>query len=272
MDTKILTTEDVLLIHEILVADFVKGDDPIEPPGIKSLALLESAVGRQLTSLNNIVKYPNPIENAATLMYGICCDHPFHNGNKRTALVAMLAHLDRNNYVLSSKQKDLYNLVLRVASHRTQDDSSSRKKRKKNIGKISPDEEVKHIANFIKENSREIKRGEKLISYRQLRRLLAKFDISLEDPKKNQIRVVRTTKKIKGYFQKKEIFEKVNLGSIPYHGEERDVGLPLIKRVRAMCNLSENDGIDSATFYDKEAIVDSFINKYRIILRRLARQ
>ena len=31
--------------------------------------------------------------------FGICCDHPFHNGNTRTALVTMLVHLDNNQQI-----------------------------------------------------------------------------------------------------------------------------------------------------------------------------
>jgi death-on-curing protein len=72
-----LSTEDVMMIYRILVADFAKSPDPISPVGIRSVALLESAVGRQSTSLGSTLKYPDPISNAATLAYGICCDHPF---------------------------------------------------------------------------------------------------------------------------------------------------------------------------------------------------
>ncbi len=64
------------------------------------------------------LKYPDPILNAATLLYGICNDHPFHNGNKRTALVSALAHLDKNNLILrATKQTELFNLMIAVADH-----------------------------------------------------------------------------------------------------------------------------------------------------------
>jgi len=46
METRTLSVEDVLFIHEVLVRNFALNGDPIEPPGVKSLALLESAVGR----------------------------------------------------------------------------------------------------------------------------------------------------------------------------------------------------------------------------------
>ncbi len=265
-----LSVEDILFIHDVLVRDFAEDGDPIEPPGIKSMALLESAVGRQHTAIGMTLKYPNPIENAATLMYGICCDHPFHNGNKRTSLVAMLAHLDRNNLVLIARQTALYNLVLDVATHRSSGSSDSRKKKKKKIQRPNPDEEVNYIASFIRKYAREIRRGERVITYKELRRLLLKFNITLEDPKKNQIKVVRHTTDLVGFFRKKEVYRDIHLGSIGYPGENVEIGIGLIKRIRTMCGLSEQDGIDSSVFYDKEAIVDSFINHYRTVLRRLA--
>ena len=105
MELQTLTTADLTTIHERLVEDFASTRDPISPPGVRSIALLEPAVGRQHTGLGETLKYPRPIENAATLAYGICCHHAFHNGNKRTALVAMLVHLDRNKSATTSRMR-----------------------------------------------------------------------------------------------------------------------------------------------------------------------
>jgi|WetSurMetagenome_2_1015567.scaffolds.fasta_scaffold361697_1 death-on-curing family protein len=273
MQTNTLSVDDVLFIHQTLVRDFAEDGDPIEPPGVKSMALLESAVGRQYTAIGPIFKYPNPIENAATLMYGVCCDHPFHNGNKRTALVSMIAHLDRNNLVLDVRKIELYKLVMEVATHRARD-SSDRRKRKKKIQRPSPDEEVNYIANFIKRYVRDIRRGERVTTYKELRRILGKFNITLEEPKKNQIKIVRHIKEVTGFFRKKEVVRQINIGSITYSGDNREVTIGSIKLIRKMCGLSEQNGIDSSVFYDSQSdsqsIIDSFINQYRTILRKLS--
>jgi prophage maintenance system killer protein len=92
MELRTISTEEIIQIHESLVQDFACSDNPLEPPGIRSLPLLQSAVSRQFTSIGGICKYPEALGNAATLAYGLCNDHPFHNGNKRTALVSMLVH------------------------------------------------------------------------------------------------------------------------------------------------------------------------------------
>jgi death-on-curing protein len=112
-----LNKSDVMRIHIRLVEDFAQSGDPISPPGVQSEALLESAIGRQHVSLGNVLKYSTIHENAATLLYGLCCDHPFYNGNKRTALVAMLAHLDKNKRSLFGvPQKELFDMIIAVAN------------------------------------------------------------------------------------------------------------------------------------------------------------
>jgi prophage maintenance system killer protein len=95
-----LDTSEVLSIFYYLVEEFAQTEDPIEPVGIRDENLLESAVFRQDVSLGSVLKYDTPISNAATLAYGICNDHLFYNGNKRTALISILAHLDKNRFSL----------------------------------------------------------------------------------------------------------------------------------------------------------------------------
>src|SRR5205823_1027572 len=110
-----LSVEEVLRIHEILVADFAATGDPVGQMGVRSIGLLESAVNRQHSGHGQTLKYPDSLGNAATLAFGICCDHPFVNGNKRTALVATLVHLDKNNLCLhDTSQSDLYRLMLSI--------------------------------------------------------------------------------------------------------------------------------------------------------------
>src|SRR5262245_55261851 len=113
-----LSEEEILRIYERLVLDFAESDDQITPAGVRSSDLLGSAVSRQHTGGRGRLKYPEPASNAATLLYGICHDHPFINGNKRTALVAMLAHLDKNRMTLVNVGRDeLFRMILDVANH-----------------------------------------------------------------------------------------------------------------------------------------------------------
>jgi death on curing protein len=97
-------------MHEILATDFAASDDPISPAGLRSKDLLASAVSRQNTAFGDQTKYDTAIAGAATLTYSICANHPFHNGNKRTALVSLLCHLDANEKTFDDdvSQEQLY--------------------------------------------------------------------------------------------------------------------------------------------------------------------
>lgn len=55
-----LSIDNVKQIHDILVQDFSNTKDPILPSGVKSEDLLASAVSRQETSLNGLLKYQEP--------------------------------------------------------------------------------------------------------------------------------------------------------------------------------------------------------------------
>lgn len=270
MDLQTLTVEEVLQIHAILVEDFGRSGDPIYPPGVKSLDLLGSAVARQCTGLGEVLKYSEPVDNAATLLYGLCCDHPFHNGNKRTALVAMLVHLDKNKLTLhDTRQKELFDLMIAVAKHeiglpRGTKRRSSRRRRR------SPDKEVDAIAAWLRRRSERVRRGEKQVTYRELRKVLERFDYSLQHPKKNTIDIVKFEEATTGLIRRKRVPVEKRIGSIAYPGDNRIVAMRDLKQVRRICRLTEEDGCDTDAFYHKAAIVDGFVNRYRTILRRLA--
>ena len=271
MDLQTLSVEEVLQVHNALVNDFAESDDPISPPGIRSNDLLESAVSRQLTGFQGVLKYSAPLEGAATLAYGICCDHPFYNGNKRTALVCMLVHLDKNKISLfDTKQKDLYNFMLRVADHTIGIKIDRRKKRKQETRRSS-DDEIAAMVTWLEDRAGKVVRGEKPITYRELRKILESFGFYLKHPKNNSIDIVKEETIIKGLLKKKEITVEKRIANIPWPGENRQMSIKDIKHVREICNLREQDGIDSEGFYDYSVIIDTYVNHYRGVLRRLAK-
>ncbi len=85
-----ITREEILKIYEELVFDFERFADPIHPSGLKNEHLLDSALFHPQTAYAGKVKYPNIESAGAAVMHAISNNHPFHNGNKRTAMVALL--------------------------------------------------------------------------------------------------------------------------------------------------------------------------------------
>ncbi len=263
---EILSVEDVRQIHYALVDEFSTTSNPIFPAGVKSENLLASAVFRQSTSLAGVLKYPDRYSSAASLTFGLCCDHPFHNGNKRTALVSMLVHLYRNKLVLEGVgETDLYNLVISIAKHCVADGA---KKSKHYPDHPGSDDEVSAVASWIKEKSRPIQRGERQITYRQLRHILEHFKFQLDNPKNNSISIIRLEETTDLLFRRR--FVPIRIGTMPYPGDKTMVSVKDMKYIRGLCRLTAEDGIDSDTFYAEGDPIDSFIIRYRNILQRLA--
>ena len=261
-----LSEEDVLRIHNALVEEFAESNNPIDPPGVKSQTLLGSAVSRQHSSLGEILKYPYAIHNAATLAFGLCCDHPFHNGNKRTALVALLVHLDKNHLSLAGvADADLFNLMLAIAQHEV---APIKSKTNSSLNRPHPDEEVEAIAEWIRERAKLLNRGERQITYRQLRRILAPLGYELDDPYGNAIKVFHL-KKEKPLFRSERTIRQ-HIATIGYPRENSILSFENIKLIRKVCKLREEDGVDSDAFYADGATIDTFINQHRNILKRLA--
>ena len=86
-EMRFLSAKELLEIHYALVNDFSMHTDPIDPPGLRSEDLLESALHRLQTGIGGELKYPTVESAGAALLHSLTLNHPFHNGNKRTALV-----------------------------------------------------------------------------------------------------------------------------------------------------------------------------------------
>jgi death-on-curing protein len=83
--------------------------------GLRDLGLLESSVLSCYQTFDGVELYPSVIEKAVWLAFSICCNHPFVDGNKRTAVTALLTILRLNDVHISYTQNELAALGLGVA-------------------------------------------------------------------------------------------------------------------------------------------------------------
>jgi len=65
-------------------------------PGLRDRGLLESAVAAPQASFGGKPLINNPIAIAAAYLFYLCRNHPFADGNKRTALATALVFLQAN--------------------------------------------------------------------------------------------------------------------------------------------------------------------------------
>lgn len=71
-----------------------------EPHFLRDLNLLESALDKP-RSHYHYGGEEDVLALATTLLFGICRNHPFEQGNKRTGFIAAVAFLDLNGYMLT---------------------------------------------------------------------------------------------------------------------------------------------------------------------------
>ncbi len=260
-----LTPTEIEAIHFQIAADFSGSQDPISPAGVRSDDLLHSAASRSQTAVFGERKYPTVEMACAALTHSLVHNHPFHNGNKRTALVAMLVALDENGLSLVCSQEDVFKWILRVASHRLGAE---------NFNADRSDVEVLTMAQWIAHHSRRTESGERVITFANLRRRLQHFDceVVISSNRGGRAVIERTVSvEVPGWFGRRTERQRRRF-RLPYGGDGRQVSRGRIKELRKELHLSDEFGVDSAAFYGSDSrAVDDFIAIYRKTLRRLAR-
>jgi death on curing protein len=107
-NVKWLTREAVLAMHARQLAEHGGG------AGVRDAGLLDSALQRPVNKFN--YEQPDVADLAAAYAYGVARNHPFVDGNKRTALVASRTFLLINGYQVSAPKEALLKTFLALAA------------------------------------------------------------------------------------------------------------------------------------------------------------
>jgi death-on-curing protein len=84
--------------------------------GIRDLSLLSSGIAMPETTFDSEYLHGNAFEMAAAYLFYIARNHPFIDGNKRTALMCALVFLGLNGQRLEAEADSLHELVDGVAA------------------------------------------------------------------------------------------------------------------------------------------------------------
>lgn len=106
---KYLTAEQVLFIHSRLI------DETGGSHGIRDTGLLLSAVERPKSGFGDRELYPDIFFKSAALMESLIKNHPFIDGNKRTAITSSAIFLQVNGHNLKASQEELEKFTLKMA-------------------------------------------------------------------------------------------------------------------------------------------------------------
>jgi death-on-curing protein len=112
MEPLFLTMDEVLALHDLQIRLFGGS------AGARDLGLLESAIGNAEATFDGQFLHETVFAMAAAYLYSICRNHPFLDGNKRTATAAAMTFLDMNGIDITAMEDDLYELVIGVAEGR----------------------------------------------------------------------------------------------------------------------------------------------------------
>ena len=109
------------MCHPLAVALFDSSVEPMTGFDEHERALLESALGNPQQTFSGQDLYPTLVEKGAILYYSLIKNHPFKNGNKRTATATLLVFMYINGLWLRKSEKDenenyLVELAKRVSS------------------------------------------------------------------------------------------------------------------------------------------------------------
>ena len=114
-DIRYVTVDELIYINEML-----PGNDPIHKilkgkQKVRDMGLLEAAVGRPQQSVFGADAYPSLTEKAAALLHAVARNHPFADGNKRTATLAALFMLEVNGLQVAWEAAQALENIVQVA-------------------------------------------------------------------------------------------------------------------------------------------------------------
>ena len=104
-----LTLDDVLIIHSDQISRYGGSG------GIRDIGLLDSALSVVHAQFEGQFTHESIYQMAAAYLYHIAQNHPFVDGNKRTAVAAALIFLDLNGVEVRVDEQALADFVLDVA-------------------------------------------------------------------------------------------------------------------------------------------------------------
>lgn len=126
LNPRFLELSEILLIHDVQISRFGGMH------GIQDEGLLESALAQPKMTYSGELLHSTIYEQASAYLYHIAKNHPFIDGNKRTAFAAIDVFLRMNGYILGLTDSQSYDLVIQVVQ-----------------GELGKEELAKHIEHVL---------------------------------------------------------------------------------------------------------------------------
>ncbi|MDO8266122.1 MAG: type II toxin-antitoxin system death-on-curing family toxin [Candidatus Saccharibacteria bacterium] len=106
---KTLSLEHIIQIHVLVLQQTGGGE------GLRDLGRLEAVIATQTQEVFGEELYKTVFEKAGAMCRGIVADHPFVDGNKRTAMLVSTTYLAVNGHEFIAKKGELEDFAVRIA-------------------------------------------------------------------------------------------------------------------------------------------------------------
>ncbi len=110
MSLRYLTLEEIFRLHFQIIEDFGGTH------GVRDEGRLKSVAEAPKQEVFDQEQYPSLYDKAAVYLRNIIGDHPFSDGNKRTAITICGIFLARNGSGIGADPKDLEDFTIRVST------------------------------------------------------------------------------------------------------------------------------------------------------------
>lgn len=104
-----LSIEEILRLHFQVIEDYGGSH------GVRDEGRIDSVASAPKQMAFGVDQYPDITTKAAVYLRNIIADHPFTDGNKRTAVTVSGIYLQRNGYRLDAGPKDLEDFAVSIA-------------------------------------------------------------------------------------------------------------------------------------------------------------
>lgn len=106
----ILTLRQILMLHERMIQQYGGSS------GVRDTEMLESAIARPFATFGGQDLYPDMFMKAGAFIQSIVKNHPFVDGNKRTAFAGTVMFLKTNGVLLTVSDDGAVSFMISVAN------------------------------------------------------------------------------------------------------------------------------------------------------------
>ena len=105
------------MLHDEMVSLTWPGIEPEGPGPLRDPGLLDSAAGRPFQSVDGADAYESILEKGSALFHSLIANRPFQNGNKRTAVLALVSFLMANEYYPALTNSEMLDFARLTATY-----------------------------------------------------------------------------------------------------------------------------------------------------------